>query len=89
MSFFYFALIFERVLLGTNSGQQIFFFSVNTLKIFLFFFFFCLQCPSEESDVHVQYLFPPLADSTVFSASLTLSSLTMMSWCDSPYVSYA
>ena len=33
--------------------------------------------------------FSPLADSTVFSASLTLSSLTMMSWCDSPHVSYA
>lgn len=85
--FFYFAFIFERVLLGMNSGQQIFF-SFNTLKILLFFFF-CLQCSSEESDVHVQHLFPPLADSTVFSASLTLSSLTMMSWCDSPYVCYA
>lgn len=36
--FFYFAFIFERVLLGMNSGQQIFF-SFNTLKILLFFFF--------------------------------------------------
>ena len=39
MSFFFFAFIFERVLLGMNSLVGRFLFSFNTLKIFLFFFF--------------------------------------------------
>ena len=58
MSFFNFAFIFERVLLGTNSGQQIFFFSVNTLKIFLFFFFFVCSVPVKNLMYMYSIFFP-------------------------------
>ena len=75
---FFFAFIFERVLLGMNSLVGRFLFSFNTLKIFLFFFLAC-SVPVKNLMLHVQHLFPPVADSTVFSVSLTLSSLTMMS----------